>query len=94
MHAHVFRHELAQVLVEATGKLQVVQAMLVHAHLSTTANQYSQVTEAQLMEAVKAIEERSRDKTRARPVHAFAYSDATIAELEQAIAPAIALSRL
>jgi len=94
LHAHVFRHELAQVLLESTGKLQVVQAMLGHAHLSTTANQYTQVTEAQLMEAVKAIEERSRGVAVIRPVHAFAYSDSTIAELEQAIAPAIGLNRL
>jgi integrase/recombinase XerD len=92
LHAHVFRHELAQVLLESTGKLHVVQAMLGHAHLSTTANQYTQVTEAELMEAVKAIDE-SRRITRARPVFAFAYSGSTIAELEQAIAPALALRR-
>jgi integrase/recombinase XerD len=89
LHAHVFRHELAQLLLESTGKLQVVQAMLGHAHLSTTANQYTEVTDVQITEALKAIERIRAVADKRTSRYAFAYSGSTVVELEQAIAPRI-----
>lgn len=40
-HAHLFRHTLAQAVLETTGNLKVTQELLGHAQLSTTADQYA-----------------------------------------------------
>ena len=54
--AHMFRHALAQAVVDVAG-LKVAQEMLGHAHISTTADTYSHVDEQAMVAAV----ERARD---------------------------------
>ena len=49
--AHMFRHALAQAVVDVAG-LKVAQEMLGHAHISTTADSYSHVDEQAMVVAV------------------------------------------
>ena len=46
MHAHMFRHTLAQAVLETTGNLKVAQELLGHAQITTTADLYMHVDEA------------------------------------------------
>ena len=50
----MFRHALAQALVDVAG-LKVAQEMLGHAHISTTADTYSHVDEQAMVAAVERV---------------------------------------
>jgi integrase/recombinase XerD len=87
--AHMFRHALAQAVVEVAG-LKVAQEMLGHAHVSTTADTYARVDEPAMVAAV----ERARDLFDLQAAstssadepggYVFPYDQATLAELEAA----------
>jgi predicted GTPase len=90
--AHMFRHALAQALVDTAG-LKVAQEVLGHANVSATARSYARVDEAAVVAALAA----AREVLDARPVTAvsaaagddgdgyvFAYDPDTLAELDQA----------
>jgi site-specific recombinase XerD len=90
--AHMFRHALAQALVDTAG-LKVAQEVLGHANVSTTARSYARVDEAAMVSALAA----AREVLDARPTagaagplaggaevgYVFAYDAETLAELEQ-----------
>ena len=91
VNAHMFRHTLAQVLVDNCG-LKVAQEVLGHSHLSTTADAYARVDQAAL---VRALEQANAAVDRAARVAAergttaevecgyvFGYDAATLAALE------------
>jgi integrase/recombinase XerD len=92
VHAHLFRHTLAQSVLETTGNLKVTQELLGHAHLSTTAEQYARVDQQALVEAVAAARtafNRAAEKalegeggSRSAQHYAFAYDQLTIEELD------------
>jgi site-specific recombinase XerD len=93
VRAHQFRHTVAQGVLETSGNLKVTQALLGHAHLSTTADLYLTVDPRALVDAVAAVKTRS-DAAQAPPHHsaqagleqyAFAYDAVTIEELERAV---------
>ncbi len=87
--AHMFRHALAQAVVDVAG-LKVAQEMLGHAHISTTADTYSHVDEQAMVAAV----ERARDLFDLRAAtpradgaaegYLFPYDPSTLAELDAA----------
>jgi integrase/recombinase XerD len=87
--AHMFRHALAQAVVDVAG-LKVAQELLGHAHISTTADTYARVDEPAMVAAV----ERARDlfdlqaamtSSSGEPGgYVFPYDQATLAELEAA----------
>lgn len=52
--AHMFRHALAQALVDTAG-LKVAQEVLGHAHVSTTAASYARVDEPAMVEALARV---------------------------------------
>ena len=52
--AHMFRHALAQALVDTAG-LKVAQEVLGHAHVSTTAASYAQVDEQAMVRALARV---------------------------------------
>jgi integrase/recombinase XerD len=91
VNAHMFRHTLAQVLVDSCG-LKVAQEVLGHRHLSTTADAYARVDQAAL---VRALEHANAAVDRAARVAAergatadgeggyvFGYDAATLAALD------------
>jgi integrase/recombinase XerD len=87
--AHMFRHALAQALVDAAG-LKVAQEVLGHANVSTTARSYARVDEAAMVTALAAAREvldtagTGPGASEAGPAgYVFAYDAATLAELEQ-----------
>jgi site-specific recombinase XerD len=95
VHAHMFRHTVAQAVLETTGNLKVAQELLGHAQVSTTADLYMHVDEPTLVKAVAAVRcafDRANDQVRevasGRHVvaqrYAFAYDELTIEELEMA----------
>lgn len=93
VRAHQFRHTVAQGVLETSGNLKVTQALLGHAHLSTTADLYLTVDPRALVDAVAAVKARS-DAAQAQPhqsaeagrePYAFAYDALTIEELERAV---------
>ena len=51
VHAHMFRHTLAQDLVD-NGSLHVAQGMLGHSSIATTADRYSRTSEAVMVAAM------------------------------------------
>ncbi|MCU1327520.1 MAG: integrase family protein [Bryobacterales bacterium] len=55
VHAHMFRHLLAQTILEVTGNLKAAQDMLGHAHISTTADLYLHADQAAMVNAVAAV---------------------------------------
>jgi site-specific recombinase XerD len=55
VNAHMFRHTLAQGILETTGNLKVAQEILGHAHISTTADQYMHVDEAAMLNALTSV---------------------------------------
>jgi site-specific recombinase XerD len=89
VRAHQFRHTFAQGVVEITGNLKVTQALLGHAHLSTTADLYLTVDPRVLVDAVAAVKTHTdapQHVSEPGPVrYAFAYDALTIEELEQAM---------
>ena len=55
INAHLFRHTLAQGVLDTTGNLKVAQELLGHAHISTTADLYTQIDQHTLVAAVGAV---------------------------------------
>lgn len=84
--AHMFRHTVAQHLVEIAG-LTVAQEVLGHQHVSTTAEQYTHVDEAAMLSALSAVAKRQRRSVlhvvKPTPRYAFPYSKGTIAALDE-----------
>ena len=93
VRAHQFRHTVAQGILETSGNLKVAQALLGHAHLSTTADLYLTVDPRTLVDAVAAVKTRTDAAVRLqrqgaetpRAQYAFAYDALTIEELERAV---------
>lgn len=91
VHAHLFRHTLAQGALDLTGNLKVAQEFLGHAHISTTGDQYMRVDTLALVETTATVKSNWDRKEEARSRlaqtrYAFPYDADTISELEQAIA--------
>jgi site-specific recombinase XerD len=66
-HPHLFRHTLAQGVLDTTGNLKVAQEILGHSHLSTTADLYLRVDQRAMVTALalaksSAEQEKSDDK--------------------------------
>jgi hypothetical protein len=91
----MFRHTVAQAVLETTGNLKAAQELLGHAQVTTTADLYMHVDEHVLVEAVSAVKSRfdgERNQAnrsasagpRPRERYAFAYDERTIEELEKA----------
>ena len=96
VHAHQFRHTLAQGVLETTGNLKVAQKILGHAHLSTTADLYMHVDYAAMVDAIvaaKTASDRERNSGGQTAVslperYAFPYDEITLEELEKVAAQA------
>jgi integrase/recombinase XerD len=58
VHAHMFRHALAQGVLDMTGNVKVVQDILGHAQISTTADLYLHVDHGAMVNAVAAVKTR------------------------------------
>lgn len=70
VNAHMFRHTLAQAVVETSG-LKAAQEILGHQHVSTTADVYTRVDQAGMvraLEAANAAVDRAARGSRAVPV--------------------------
>lgn len=87
--AHMFRHALAQALVDTAG-LKVAQEVLGHANVSTTARAYCRVDEAAMVAALSVAHE-VLDRRETRPPlgsgsggFVFGYDADTLADLDQA----------
>ena len=92
VHPHLFRHTLAQGVLDLTGNLKIAQELLGHAHLSTTGDLYTRVDASSLVKAVAAVKASPDDNTgppSSSPAqvtrYAFPYDADTIAELEHSI---------
>jgi integrase/recombinase XerD len=91
VHAHMFRHTLAQGVLDTTGNLKLAQEILGHAHLSTTADLYMHLDHSAMIDAlasVKASFDKEQHTTgvsaRALPeCYAFPYDAITLEELEK-----------
>ena len=92
VHPHLFRHALAQGVLDLTGNLKIAQEILGHAHISTTADIYTRVDPVSLVTALAAV--KSSFEAAPRPSlnvpteerrYVFAYDADTIAELEDAV---------
>lgn len=91
VHAHMFRHTLAQGVLDTTGNLKVAQEILGHAHLSTTADLYMHLDHSAMVDAlasVKASFDKEQHTTavsaEALPErYAFPYDAITLEELEK-----------
>jgi integrase/recombinase XerD len=94
--AHMFRHALAQALVDTAG-LKVAQEVLGHAHVSTTAASYAQVDEQAMVRALARVNVLADLAARRNasagangvkvgddPGFAFAYDPETVRELDAA----------
>jgi integrase len=93
VHPHLFRHTLAQGVLETTGNIKVAQEILGHSHLSTTADLYLRVDQNEMVRALVAAKTSTERTTKQPPwpsakaaQYVFAYDDETIVELERAIA--------
>lgn len=94
VNAHMFRHTLAQALVDL-GHLKVAQDILGHQHLSTTADVYAQTNQRALVEALSAAKSYLEASPRGDHVqtehpgqslpsrYVFAYDEITLQELDQ-----------
>lgn len=98
VHPHLFRHTLAQGVLDTTGNIKVAQEILGHAHLSTTADLYMRVDQHAIVTALAAVKtgaERSATQrtwlSSKEAQYAFRYDDQTIAELERTIEQASGL---
>jgi integrase len=87
--AHMFRHALAQALVDTAG-LKVAQEVLGHANVSTTARVYCRVDEAAMVAALAAAREvldapaTASSPTGGADRFVFDYDADTLAELDHA----------
>jgi site-specific recombinase XerD len=95
VHPHLFRHTLAQGVLDTTGNIKVAQEILGHSHLSTTADLYLRVDPHAMLTALVAAHSNTKRtaEQRLRPPlktaqYAFDYDVETIAELERTIAQA------
>jgi site-specific recombinase XerD len=90
VHPHLFRHTLAQGVLDTTGNIKVAQEILGHSHLSTTADLYMRVDQNALVTALVAVKNNTQQpaKKTSATQYAFAYDAQTIHELECAIAQA------
>ncbi len=100
VHAHMFRHLLAQTVLEVTGNLKAAQDLLGHAHISTTADLYMHADQTAMVNAVAAVKF-SLDKeaipadaksTAPASKYAFSYDPTTIEELDKAVASSLLLA--
>jgi integrase len=64
VHPHLFRHTLAQGVLEATGNIKVAQKILGHSHLSTTADLYLRVDQHAMVTALAAAKSSTEQTTR------------------------------
>lgn len=94
-HPHLFRHTLAQGVLDTTGNIKVAQEILGHSHLSTTADLYLRVDQHAMVTALKRPKAntgraKKHDSWRSPKAaqYVFDYDDKTISELERAIAQA------
>jgi hypothetical protein len=95
VHPHLFRHALAQGVLEATGNIKVAREILGHSHLSTIADLYLRVDQHAMVTALataksstgRAKKHQSWPSAKAEQ-YVFDYDDETISELGQAIARA------
>jgi integrase/recombinase XerD len=92
VHPHLFRHTLAQGVLDTTGNIKVAQEILGHAHLSTTADLYMRVDQHAMVSALAAAKTGAERSAAQRTLpsgkaaqYAFDYDDQTIAELERTI---------
>lgn len=53
---HIFRHNLATLLVQKNVNMQIIQDILGHSNISTTAKFYSRVSESTRLEALNKLE--------------------------------------
>ena len=96
VNAHMFRHTLAQALVDQ-GHLKVAQDLLGHQHLETTADVYASTDHRALAEALSATKSqfdqevvqqnqlgRTGRASLAEVRYVFSYDDLTLQELDQA----------
>ena len=95
VHPHLFRHTLAQGVLETTGNIKVAQEILGHSHLSTTADLYLRVDQHAMVTALAAAKSSTERATKQHSwpsakaaQYAFDYDDETISELERTIAQA------
>lgn len=93
VHPHLFRHTLAQGVLDTTGNIKVAQEILGHRHLTTTADLYMTVDQNTMVNALvrtRASGERSMKNTPPSTAtqYAFPYDAQTINELEHTIANA------
>jgi integrase len=94
-HPHLFRHTLAQGVLDTTGNIKVAQEILGHSHLSTTADLYLRVDQQAMVTALERVKANTgrANKHRSWPSakaaqYVFEYDDKTISELERIIAQA------
>jgi len=92
VHPHLFRHTLAQGVLDLTGNLKIAQEILGHAHISTTADIYTRVDPQSLVTAIAAVKSSfdaapspSLNLPAEERRYVFAYDTDTIAELEDAM---------
>jgi site-specific recombinase XerD len=91
VHAHMFRHTLAQGVLDTTGNLKLAQEILGHAHLSTTADLYMHLDHSAMVDALAAVkatfdkEQKTTGASAAGPPgrYAFPYDEITLKELEK-----------
>jgi integrase len=90
----MFRHTLAQAVLETTGNLKVAQELLGHAQITTTADLYMHVDESALVKALATVKStfdhtnnQARGSASNQPAerYAFGYDEVTILELEKAV---------
>jgi integrase len=100
VHAHMFRHLLAQTVLQVTGNLKVAQDLLGHAHISTTADLYMHTDQAAMVSAVAAVKfsfDKESVPSPGNPTvpplkYAFPYDATTIEELDKAAASSLLLT--
>jgi site-specific recombinase XerD len=82
---HMFRHTVAQMLIDTAG-VHVAQQVLGHRHVSTTVEEYAHVDEEAMLTALVEVARRQRRARLAvvQPAqrYAFSYSAETIAALD------------
>jgi hypothetical protein len=98
VHPHLFRHTLAEGVLDITANIKVAQEILGHSHLNKTADLYLRVDQHAMVTALAAAKsstERAKTQNSWPSVkaaqYAFDYDDETIAELERTIARASAI---
>src|SRR5438067_876427 len=91
-HPHLFRHTLAQGVLDTTGNIKVAQEILGHSHLSTTADLYLRVDQQAMVTALERVKANTRRAKKHRwwpsakaAQYVFEYEDKTISELERTI---------